>query len=104
MRKRFWERYKTYDTNNGYGNAQEWRDAFGERMNRDEAARVLEADQEAPHVILGVSPEATSEQIKKAFRALMLHWHPDRNPDRIEEATEKTRRILAAYSLLTDIE
>ncbi|MFB6351092.1 MAG: DnaJ domain-containing protein, partial [Bradymonadaceae bacterium] len=31
--------------------------------------------------ILGVSPDADSDEIKNAFRRLAREYHPDRNPD-----------------------
>jgi curved DNA-binding protein len=49
--------------------------------------------------ILGVSPEATSEEIKKAFRRLALQYHPDRNPGN-KEAEEKFKDISEAYEVL----
>ncbi|MCS6896640.1 MAG: J domain-containing protein [Nitrospira sp.] len=49
--------------------------------------------------ILGVSREASEEDIKKAYRRLVLHHHPDRNPGS-REAEETIRRINAAYEVL----
>lgn len=51
--------------------------------------------------ILGVSRDATDEEIKKAFRRLALKYHPDRNPDD-KEAEEKFKEINEAYACLSD--
>ena len=50
---------------------------------------------------LDVSPEASQEDIKKAFRALALKFHPDRNPNN-PEAEKKFKEINAAYEVLGD--
>ena len=42
---------------------------------------------------LGVEKSATVEEIKKAYKKLAIKWHPDKNPDNKEEATEKFRNI-----------
>ena len=49
---------------------------------------------------LGVSKEATSDEIKKAFRKLSMKWHPDRNKE--SGAEEKFKEINNAYSVLSD--
>ncbi|MCP9453445.1 MAG: J domain-containing protein [Nitrospira sp.] len=49
--------------------------------------------------ILGVSHEASDEDIKKAYRKLVLQYHPDRNPGS-REAEETIRRINAAYEII----
>ncbi len=51
--------------------------------------------------ILGVSRDATDEEIKKAYRRLALKYHPDRNPGN-KEAEEKFKEINEAYSCLSD--
>jgi curved DNA-binding protein CbpA len=33
-----------------------------------------------PHQVLGVPRDASKETIRKAFKALALAWHPDKNP------------------------
>ena len=50
---------------------------------------------------LGVSPEATNEEIKKAYRQLALKFHPDRNPGD-KEAEESFKEISEAYGVLID--
>lgn len=51
--------------------------------------------------VLGVQKNATADEIKKAYRALALKYHPDRNPnDTVAE--EKFKQINAAYSVLGD--
>lgn len=96
-----WNRYKTYDTSSGYGNASKWKETFYRRMSGEEAISVLKQQSDTPHAILGVGVGATKQEIKKAFREKMMQWHPDRNVDNTEQATEMSKRIIAAYTVLT---
>lgn len=54
---------------------------------------------EDPYKVLGVSRDATDEQIKKAYRRLAMQYHPDRNPGD-PEAAKKMQRINAAYEAI----
>ncbi len=53
-----------------------------------------------PYKVLGVSPEATEDEIKKAYRTLAKKYHPDLNPGN-EYAAEKMNDINVAYDILT---
>lgn len=53
------------------------------------------------YTVLGVAPEATDEEIKKAYRKLALETHPDRNPGD-PKAEERFKRISEAYGVLMD--
>ncbi len=55
------------------------------------------------YAILGVSPDASEEEIKRAFRKLALKYHPDRNRGN-KEAEEKFKEINEAYQVLSDPE
>ena len=49
-----------------------------------------------PYQILGVSRDASDDQIKKAFRTLARRYHPDRNPDD-KNAESRFKQVQSAY-------
>ena len=51
--------------------------------------------------VLGVSRNASDQEIKSAYRKLALQYHPDRNPGS-HEAEEKFKEAAEAYSILSD--
>ena len=59
-----------------------------------------------PYEILGVSKNATDEEIKKAYRELARKYHPDnyQNNPLADLAEEKMKEINEAYAVLSDPE
>ena len=53
--------------------------------------------------ILGVSRDASLEEIKRSYRKLAMAYHPDRNPGN-KEAEEKFKEASEAYEVLSDPE
>src|SRR6478672_5017969 len=51
--------------------------------------------------VLGVSRQASDQEIKSAYRKLALQYHPDRNPGN-HPAEEKFKEAAEAYSVLSD--
>src|SRR5919201_6353352 len=51
--------------------------------------------------VLGVSRQASDQEIKSAYRKLALQHHPDRNPGN-HEAEENFKEAAEAYSVLSD--
>ena len=52
--------------------------------------------------ILAVAPDASPEEIKKAYKRLARVYHPDLNPKRQRSAEDRFKRLQAAYSVLSD--
>ena len=51
--------------------------------------------------VLGVAENATTDEIKKAFRRLAKQHHPDRNPNN-PQASERFKEINEAHDVLSD--
>jgi DnaJ-class molecular chaperone len=98
-KKGFLDGYKTYNPNKeGYGSPDEWRSDFYERLGYEKAVEVLGEDD--PLQILQISNiNPTWDEISRAYRKLILMWHPDRNPNN-EDAVKMAKRVIAAFEVL----
>lgn len=56
-----------------------------------------------PYAVLGVSKDASKEEIKKAYRSMAKKYHPDLNPND-PVATKKMNEINEAYDMLNNPE
>lgn len=53
------------------------------------------------YTTLGVTKDATQDDIKKAYRKLAMQYHPDKNPGD-KESENKFKNISSAYEILSD--
>merc|ERR1711966_545501 len=51
---------------------------------------------------LGVSPDASDEDIRRAYRRMAMRHHPDKNPNNRDEAEEAFKLVAHAYEVLGD--
>ncbi|MCK5893150.1 MAG: co-chaperone DjlA [Endozoicomonadaceae bacterium] len=87
-----------YSSRNGGGHQ---RQQYGYRQTVDHRSKLKEA-----YATLGVSPDATDKEVKRAYRKLMSGHHPDKlvakglPEEMMEMAKKKTQEIQAAYDLI----
>ena len=60
------------------------------------------SDPKGYYKILSIENNCSTDEIKKSYRKLAMKWHPDRNPDNLEEAEKEFKKISEAYSVLID--
>ncbi|XP_051113399.1 chaperone protein dnaJ 20, chloroplastic [Andrographis paniculata] len=71
---------------------------FRKKKMRGALVLVKSSARESPYQVLGVSPSASTQEIKRAYRRLALKYHPDVNKE--TGAQEKFMRIKQAYNAL----
>lgn len=49
-----------------------------------------------------IDQKAEPDEIKSAYRQKLMEWHPDKNPDRRDQAEEMTKTLNIAYGVLSD--
>ena len=59
------------------------------------------ADKRDYYEVLGVSRDATPDDLKKAYRKLAVKFHPDKNPGD-KTAEDKFKEVSEAYDILND--
>lgn len=77
------------------GSVESWADAFRQRFSNAEIKEILK--DESPWGILGLTPGASQDDIKRAFRKKAVETHPDRNPGIDRSVFQK---VNAAYQTL----
>jgi len=80
-------------------------DYFGERKSKEsQEFRKMMHDSALPNYygVLGLTMEATQDEIKARFRQLAKEYHPDKSKD--ENSAEKFSEINKAYDVLSDEE
>jgi len=60
-----------------------------------------ESRSESPYRVLGLSPGASDEDVKSAYRKLAKQYHPDINPDD-PDAEEQFKKVSDAYKTLLE--
>jgi DnaJ family protein C protein 9 len=77
-------------------------------MNDEDPAKAFFPDQDEPDLYgaLGLSEDATSDEIKKSYRKLALQYHPDKvsstSGQSSEDNTKRFHQISFAYTVLSD--
>eukprot|EP01029_Cantina_marsupialis_P007127 TRINITY_DN1787_c0_g1_i2.p1 TRINITY_DN1787_c0_g1~~TRINITY_DN1787_c0_g1_i2.p1 ORF type:complete len:146 (-),score=38.37 TRINITY_DN1787_c0_g1_i2:288-725(-) len=100
------ERKETNERRKRESNAKKQQDAFFQkfknRMGNGQPIPIIPIDvtSQKHRKTLGVSLNASGDEIKKAFRSLARQYHPDKNEG--EEAHRKFQMINEAYNWLRD--
>jgi hypothetical protein len=93
-----WESFKIKNLSDGYNLNVQWTEPK-KAPSPDDIRNVK--GKEDYYSILGVSRDATQEEIKKAYRDRIGAYHPDKNPGN-KAAEAKSKNINEAYGILSD--
>lgn len=76
------------------------------RRRRETAAGACRPSPSEAYAVLGITPSASDQDIRRAYRRLMSQHHPDKlvangsSEEMVRRATEKTQQIRSAYEVI----
>lgn len=85
---------------------------LGIGLSQDDVESIINAfsaktNIDAAYKTLAISPEATDEEVKRAYRTMALKYHPDRvatlGKEVVKEAEEKFRQVQDAYEKIKQV-
>jgi len=82
-----------------------YRDGKEKPAEQEKPSRPMPAELRKDFAALGLTPEASFEDCKAAYKKLLKIHHPDKHsthPDNMKKATEKSASVNAAYKRLED--
>jgi len=97
--------YSMFDHNfNEHPNVQQNRTQTGPDIKSQIIPRYFEILDLDSTTLLSMPEDEMEKTIKKQYRILALKFHPDRNPNNVEESAERFKQISEAYTVLSDPE
>lgn len=98
-KRNIWTDPSPYGTYTGErGSPQQWRQVFEEVWSYAQGVDTSDIKIEAsPYAVLGLGNAASFDEVKTAFRKLVLKHHPDKGGD-----SETCRRVIAAFKQIKD--
>jgi len=92
-----------YDELNDFLRGEDAGKSGGGKAREQQARREPPEELRKDFAELGLSPDASADECKEAYKKILKIYHPDRhtgNPGDLKKATEKTARVNAAYDRL----
>ena len=89
-------------TNNNHNNNQRQQQRRQQERQRAQSGGEPEQKMSVQQAakILGISVNATEAELKRAYRKLILRWHPDKNPNNQAQAAKMTSLISEARAIM----
>lgn len=100
---------KSNKTNNSYRQSYNYNQNSNQSSNQKEdkqSSRIITIEEQEAYDILGVPYDISDEEVKKAYRALALMYHPDKvahlSDEAIRQATESMKKINEAWDTVKE--
>lgn len=97
-------KYKTYNPDtDGFGSQNQWKQAFNQRMGKEEASHVISSQSNSTWTILGLPEKPkTIDELKKAYRKVIMQHASCFEVNATEQQQNEAKELIAAYTILSD--
>lgn len=97
---------KQSKNNNSYNQSYNYNQSNQNQGDNNKSSRIITIEEQEAYDILGVGDDISDEEVKKAYRALAVMYHPDRvarlGDEAVRQATESMKKINEAWETIKD--